>query len=1757
MAALGEPCDAELTVAAFDASEPSDGGAAFALRLCGAVEALPVALASERPMARLLGVAEALARRRGDGALGAAAARSFACHCCGLLTVRFEPLWAHATKVLAALDPGAKWPPLLALLQRASSAAAAAPSKKRRGGEPDAADLAADDDGALDADRSHAVAWDAAAACGAVGGASADSARAAVELFVTFLRVDLFDDGGDPDAKEILPLLPRACGDRYGRDSPLPGAARHRRLETLLRVFAGAAAPKSLPHGDALRAVYERLLGKPRGDVASLALKCLAPYKVPHLAPYAARVAALLDDATLRDTLIDDTHRAGLIPVLCRVLFGRFRAKSAAVGGRRKASPAARRATILSFLAALDPSELDAFLVLMFRPLLPSGGLDSLAPLRGREDAERAVAACSESRVSGLLQLLRAVVAKLGYRVEAHAGTFLGVVLAVLAARGEAEEEAVEDEEEDDEEEEVVDGSKSRRKRERHLALKCCKELLDQFAESDVLWAVDGGLKERLWAPLGSHLASLAGSSGGQARSPALLEVVAAACAYPSLRAAVAPGAVAALAACAADAKLALDGVCGLLAEDDSSGAALLRPEAAAVVAALGRALDGSAARRLNKTQLRALNALRRLFAASDRGDAVRAVALTFVDLARGHEDLRAPSLKAGADLVEALVAVDESSLDGAPDFEKAGAALQDLADAGAWAPLLADADVGALGAAPVVALLQTLARDSDAALRDGAARASRAFLAAAAAAASHGKTWTAEWVATTCLLPHVMGALELGDDGPRRAAVSALGAAAAKSSATFLAPAVALKRFANDNADLDLFENVAHLQAHRRARALKRAAAVFASVDLDDAARGDAARFLLPLALQPLYDARAQDALVKEAAACVGVVASALPWSRYGQLAKRLATVIENQARLHERLSRPKANSQQAPSGAASRKERPKFRDMQLQSSKALEATFVAAFCHVLDNFHFLDGADDAMDVEEEEEDEEEEEEDAEEEEEEADAPAQPPKADKVSAGLHGWLLPTARRLLKKPVRAKKTGARDEVLRAPVALAILRLAAKLPAAARDSETRGLVVSVCGGLRHRDATQRDVGRATLAKMVVFLSPTCLPLVLRELKAALHSGYMLAVRSAAVHSIVAALQSAGADALRRKRRRPRGDGRRPGRRGRGRGGLRALRAGEEDDARATEAGRCRAAVARVAAGFAANPSSCGGELVYHAVAILTRTGVVTRDAAPDVDESDSDDDSDDGSLAPLAMDEADMVPRRVRTNTGAATAWLPSAGDASSSKAEALARKRKREQENVAVIDGASAPKLTGRDRHGGHKLQSCDDAVKATATPLLGMLARAYRGLRGDEELQLGVVAVASALLGWKLEGAARWAPRLAKVALETLRRCSRFGGAPVGDGAQGAFKMLAALLGGKSDDGYEVSLADAQLKAVASSVRAALSESALADDDSFASNRAATYALLLAMVRRPVVVAEIYDVMDAVADGVAELQVTSLERAERKRASAILLKFVLTYPMGKKRMKHHLGQLLLGLDYAYEEGRLAALDALAAALRALPPATVDEHGASFFAQLAMRCGNEASAACAARVKDVLATLLGRVAPETRAGLLQRCLDFLDAAGSEDRAAEFDAAEKLASLRLLAARVAEAFAGHLDEPKLARKACLGKCVAPLHRAIDEERERDAAARDWGKKRTEDRDTATAALAQDVLQRFEDAFGAETVARAVGAVVSELRRKRDERKAAKKKMAVTDPAGFSKRKLARGEEKKAGRKRKAAGSDGVI
>ena len=405
---------------------------------------------------------------------------------------------------------------------------------------------------------------------------------------------------------------------------------------------------------------------------------------------------------------------------------------------------------------------------------------------------------------------------------------------------------------------------------------------------------------------------------------------------------------------------------------------------------------------------------------------------------------------------------------------------------------------------------------------------------------------------------------------------------------------------------------------------------------------------------------------------------------------------------------------------------------------------------------------------------------------------------------------------------------------------------------------------------------------------------------------------------------------------------------------------------EPDARgAREAQRCRAAALRLAAGLAANPEA-SGELVKHAVEVLSQSEAAVDDE--DASSSDSDDDGDEPMLA-VVRDEADLPARR-RPRPGSATQWLPSHGDASSDAAAARRRKRVRETEAVTLLDGASAPRLTGRGRRGDVAASSTTrradrarfavallrrglpkGALAGDAGDLLGLLARCYRGAKGDDSLQTDVVIVAAALLKRHPESARRWAPRLARVALQTLRRVAAIGGAPTGDAAEGAFRMLAALLGGKD----AVVLSDAKLKAVAASGRAALADGALLDQGTLQSHRAAALQLILALVTKKVVVSEVYDAMDAIAD----LAITSLDKSDRTKCSKAFVGFIVAYPLGKKRKTHYLGKALSGLDYAYEEGRTAALELVMSVARSLPQPELDARSDAFFSALAQRLANE------------------------------------------------------------------------------------------------------------------------------------------------------------------------------------------------------
>ena len=155
----------------------------WALRLAEAVDRLPLALSSERPLQRLLGAAAAAAPR-----LDAAAASTLAAVCVGLLSARFAPAWASSTQALQALattHPSETWPFLLRRLETCCEARATPPHKMtervfdaddaseilkedlRRKDETDGlGSPIGDDDAPLETEKAHEVCWKAVDACG-------------------------------------------------------------------------------------------------------------------------------------------------------------------------------------------------------------------------------------------------------------------------------------------------------------------------------------------------------------------------------------------------------------------------------------------------------------------------------------------------------------------------------------------------------------------------------------------------------------------------------------------------------------------------------------------------------------------------------------------------------------------------------------------------------------------------------------------------------------------------------------------------------------------------------------------------------------------------------------------------------------------------------------------------------------------------------------------------------------------------------------------------------------------------------------------------------------------------------------------------------------------------------------------------------------------------------------------------------------------------------------------------------------------------------------------------------------------------------------------------------------------------------------------------------------------------------------------------------------------------------------------------------
>jgi len=147
-------------------------------------------------------------------------------------------------------------------------------------------------------------------------------------------------------------------------------------LVLFLGLFAKFRDPKSLHRHHELRALYIDMLKSRSAKIQLEAFRCLLTYKNGYLVSYREHLELLINEKSFRNELvrfsIDDTnsvilaeHRADLMPVLMRILFGKM--KQGRDVSRRKHGEAVKT-SILAFIASSQPDEIGIFLDIVFEP---------------------------------------------------------------------------------------------------------------------------------------------------------------------------------------------------------------------------------------------------------------------------------------------------------------------------------------------------------------------------------------------------------------------------------------------------------------------------------------------------------------------------------------------------------------------------------------------------------------------------------------------------------------------------------------------------------------------------------------------------------------------------------------------------------------------------------------------------------------------------------------------------------------------------------------------------------------------------------------------------------------------------------------------------------------------------------------------------------------------------------------------------------------------------------------------------------------------------------------------------------------------------------------------------------------------------------------------------------------------------------------------------------------------------------------------
>ena len=188
------------------------------------------------------------------------------------------------------------------------------------------------------------------------------------------------------------------------------------KLVTFLELFSKFKNPKVIQSSVTVYEVFLDLLSKSDSKVQSLAVDCIATWKMSTFNKYQEVLKALIDDKNFREELtkltmgesIPDEEKDSLMPFVIRILLGNMMKR------KGKISNSSRRVAILTFLSTLPQNYLLFFLELITKPLKDIGSEEYLT---------------NTTVCLGFLNLLKDVVHQLGNNISPYVSTVMDPLL--------------------------------------------------------------------------------------------------------------------------------------------------------------------------------------------------------------------------------------------------------------------------------------------------------------------------------------------------------------------------------------------------------------------------------------------------------------------------------------------------------------------------------------------------------------------------------------------------------------------------------------------------------------------------------------------------------------------------------------------------------------------------------------------------------------------------------------------------------------------------------------------------------------------------------------------------------------------------------------------------------------------------------------------------------------------------------------------------------------------------------------------------------------------------------------------------------------------------------------------------------------------------------------------------------------------------------------------------------------------------------